>query len=220
MSNWKGEGKVHGSAQKDINWRRADYDRVIRTLEKTYGRMKIRRAIETAALKAAKAGVKASVKRLSEETTLPKEIIAKKIKAYKHGSGMEMAIGMLVSDTARPLSDFAFTPKTPTYRTAPEVEIYRGQKKVLGKGAFVAKMPSGHIGIFEREKEKRRNYDASGGYDMKSAEHMHINSLPAPSVTGLFKASEGRHQQIWDLIFNKFQECVIQEVETILKGDK
>jgi hypothetical protein len=188
------------------DWKKSDYDKVIKSLESIAGRMVIRKAIERAALRAAKAGEKASIRRIAEETTLSKSIIAKKMKVYKYGTELGMAIGLKISDTARPLSDFAFTPKKPVFRTAPTVEIYKGQKKLFNEGAFVAPvkaMDKKHMRIFERKGEK----------------HFPIQSLPGPSVTGLFKASEEReNHQVWEDIFNKFKERVMHEVEFLLTG--
>jgi hypothetical protein len=229
-NNFRGDVKVHsnnfGSFPTMFQWNPKDYKKFVGRVENAIGkkqRMSIRKAIHWAAYEAAKTGRQETKRLLAEATTLKPDEINKRVGIYKHGSPLSMAIGMKISDTARPLSDFAFTPKKPQ-RTIPTVEIYRGEKKSLpgdlegGRGAFVAKMPSGHVGLFEREKGKRRNYDAQGGYDMGSAEHTHLASFPGPSVTGLFKANETVHRQVWDKIFEKFEILVLQELKSIFEG--
>jgi hypothetical protein len=110
------------------------------------------------------------------------------------------AIGVKISGTARPLSDFAFTPKKPKPKTPPIIEIYKGQKTRLDKGAFVQQMPTGHIGIFER----------------KTEESLPISQLPGPSVTWLFTANERAHTMVQDVIWETFEERVEHELEYIL----
>jgi hypothetical protein len=119
-----------------------------------------------------------------------------------------MAIGMNISDTARPLSDFAFTPKKPK-KTTVMTEIHKGVKKKQAKHTFVAQMKNGHIGIFERDSSKTMQ-----GSEKRAA----IRQLPGPSVTGLFKASEERSQVVWDIVFNKFEERVEHELGNLLNG--
>jgi len=232
-SGFKGEGNVHTNGNPDsipimVNWNRSDYHKILALLEPLIGRgnrTAIREAINRSALEAAKTGKAETKKLLAEDTTLKAAEIGKRIKVYKHGSALDMAIGMKISDTARPISDYAFTPSAPKYRTAPTAEVYRGQPYTLVKGAFVAKMPeTGHIGIYEREKDKlgkevvRKDYTASGSYDMETQEHIHINSLPAPSVTGLFKGNEQVHNMVWDKVFSTFQKRVMHNVNFLLGG--
>jgi hypothetical protein len=226
-TKFKGQGKVHTNGKADstpimFEWKRSDYEKILGILEPRVGRgkrMLIREVVDTAAYEAAKTARADTKKLLAEATTLKPAEIGKRIKVYKKGSpGTSMAIGMLISDTARPMSDFSFTPSGPKYRTAPTVEVYRGKETTLVKGAFVGRMPNNHIGVYQREEEKRKNYTAQGGYDMKSKEHIHINSLPAPSVTGLFKANKEMHKKVWEDMFNNFRSRVIEKMKSILEG--
>jgi hypothetical protein len=193
-------------------FRREDYNRIIQKLGKMANKTTIRKAINLAAKRAADTGVTFTKRGIAADTTLKQNEIGKRVKTYKYGSPLAMSIGMRISDTARPVSEFAFTPHKPKFNTAPTVEIYKGQKTTFSKGAFVAQMPTGHIGIYEREKEKRKNKDFSG------EEHIHINQIPGPSVTGLFKANKKVHNFVWEKIFEVFEQRVEHELERLLNG--
>jgi hypothetical protein len=185
-----------------VSWRRSQYNSIVQRLEKIANRMTIRKAINLAAKRAADAGVTATKRGLSADTTLKSSDIGKSVKKYVYGSPLEMSIGMKISDTARPLSSFKFTPKRkmPSAKGPVVTEIYKGVKKRQASHAFVAQMPTGHIGIFERETD----------------ESLPIRQLPGPSVTGLFKANENVHNMVWDIIFDTFEKRVEHELERLL----
>ena len=200
-----GSGKVHTNNFDSIvtvNWNRSNYERIVAKLDNIINKTTIRKMIERAAKRAADAGVKATKTEIASDTTLKPAQIGNSIKAYAHGSALGMAVGVKISDTARPLSDFAFDPKKPKPKTAPTIEVYKGNKTKLSKGAFVAKMKTGHVGIYERE-----------------AEHaLPIRQLPGPSVTGLFTANERAHTAVQDVIWDKFEERIEHELDYILGG--
>jgi len=184
-------------------FRRAEYNRIVNRLENLTNRMTIRTAINRAAKRAADSGVTFTKRGIAADTTLKSSEIGKRVKAYQYGSPLDMAIGVNISDTARPLSEFAFTPKKSTQGKAPTVEVYKGKKTTLNKnGAFVAQMKTGHIGIYERVGE----------------DPLPIKSLPGPSVTGLFKANENVHNFVWEKIFETFETRVEHELERLLNG--
>jgi hypothetical protein len=182
-------------------FRRSDYEKMYRKLSTICSRMELRKATHRAALRAADAGVTATKKEISAETTMKSTDIGERVKKYVYGSPVtDFAIGVKISDTARPLSEFAFLPKMPKPDTSPIVEIYKGKKQKLGKDAFVQKMPSGHVGVFHRLGEER----------------LPIKEITGPSVTGLFKANEKIHDAVWGKIFDTFEKRVIHELHRIL----
>jgi len=185
-----------------VEWRRSQYNSIVQRLEKIANKMTIRKAINLAAKRAADAGVTATKRGLASDTTLKSSDIGKSVKKYVYGSPLDMSIGMKISDTARPLSNFKFTPKNrmPPAKGPVITEIYKGAKKRQAAHAFVAQMPTGHIGIFERETE----------------ESLPIRQLPGPSVTGLFKANENVHNAVWDIIFDTFEKRVEHELTRLL----
>jgi hypothetical protein len=199
---FSGDGKVHGSSIVMAEFKREDYNRILRKLGLIANRMTLRKAINLAAKRAADTGVAESKRQISSEYTLPASEIGKRVKRYAYGSPLDMAIGIKISDTARPLSEFNFSPKKPVKKPI-TVEVKRGDKTVFSKGAFVQRMPNtGHIGIFEREDEER----------------LPIRELPGPSVTGMFKANESIHNDVWDKIFETFDKRVVHELHRLLDG--
>jgi len=183
-------------------FRRADYNRIVKKLEYCADRMTIRKAINRASIRAAEAGATFTKRAIASEVTLKTSEIGKRIKVYKYGSPLDMVIGLKISDTVRPVSDYSFTPKKPTRNKAPVVEIYKGKKHTLDRGAFVQQMPSRHIGVFERTSKKS----------------LPIRAVPGPSVTGLFKANENLHRFVWDRIFETLEERIDHEVGRLLNG--
>ena len=181
------------------------YENIIRQLTLISTKMELNRAIYRAAQRAAQAGVTIIKKEISAETTLKQSTVAKTVKKYVQGSPTgEFAIGVKISDTARPLSEFKFLPKMPKPHTAPIVEIYRGKKQKLGNGAFVQQMPSGHIGVFHRIGEKR----------------LPIKELRGPAVTGIFKANEEIHRTAFEKIYEVLEKRVVHELNWILENKK
>jgi hypothetical protein len=182
----------------------ADYKIIIGNLEKiTPKRMDIRNAINRAATEAAHTAMTHSKRRLASEYTMPVSKIAKTMRVYKNGTGPHgMAIGLKISDTMRPVSDFSFTPKKLPAKEI-TVEIKKGIKTVLPKtftGPFLTKMPTGHIAPFYRKGKSR----------------MPIYEARAISTVGMFKAAEEKHKIVWDIMFQKFEERVIHHIHFML----
>jgi len=177
------------------------YENLIRRLDLICTKMELSKAVYRAAQRAAQSGVTIVKREISDETTLKQSTIAKAVKKYVHGNPIaEYSIGVRISDTARPLSEFNFTPKTPKPRTAPTVEIYRGVKKKFEKGAFVQRMPSGHIGVFERVGKNR----------------LPIRELRGPAITGIFKENEGLQDRVFDRIYEILEKRINHELHYIL----
>jgi hypothetical protein len=102
--------------------------------------MELRKAIHRAARRAADAGVTATKKEISAETTMKSTAIGERVKKYVYGSPVtDFAIGVKISDTARPLSEFAFWPKKPKPNTSPIVEIYKGENRNLAMARLFRK---------------------------------------------------------------------------------
>ncbi|MCL2210217.1 MAG: hypothetical protein FWC03_11740 [Treponema sp.] len=200
-----GDGKVHSRNSDSIvtvNWNPSNYKKIIKVLDGMIDKTTVRKIIDRSAKRAADAGVTATKREIAADTTLKPAQIAKSAKRYVHGSSLSAAIGLIISDTARPLSDFEFTPKKPTPKTTPIIEIYKGKKAKLSKGAFVQKMPTGHIGIYERDGENA----------------LPISQLPGPSVTGLFKANERANTLVQDVIWDTLEKRIEHELDLILSG--
>jgi len=179
------------------------YEDIIRKLDFLCTKMELNKVVYRAAQRASQSGVTVIKKEISSETTLKQSTVAEAVKKYVHGNpSSEFAIGVRISDAARPLSEFGFQPKMPKPHTAPIVEIYRGKKQKLENGAFVQKMPSGHVGVFERVGKKR----------------LPIRELTGPSVTGIFKANEKIHDSVFDKIFDTLEKRIIHELQWVLEN--
>jgi hypothetical protein len=90
-------------------------------------------------------------------------------------------------------------------------------------------MPSGHIGVFEREGEKRKSKDSHGrifdrikrnGKWEDNKPHDHIYELFGPSVPGMF--GNEKETPINTAVIKRtgeiFNELVITELESLLNG--
>jgi hypothetical protein len=127
--------------------------------------------------------------------------VGESVKDFTYGSpAQEFAIGVKITDRPRKLADYKFTPKLPKPGKAPVIEIYKGQKIKLSEGPFVQKMPSGHIGVFQRVGEKR----------------LPIRELVGPSVTGIFNANTNIHDAAWNRILEEFEKRLLPELNFAL----
>jgi hypothetical protein len=182
-------------------FQKSQYAAVYRKLAELCSDMILRKIVYRAARRAAKAGATAIKREIATETTMKFGKVGESVKEFTYGSPVQdYAIGIKIKDRPRPLSDFRFTPKAPKYGAVPVAEIYKGKKQRLSDGAFVQKMPSGHIGVFQRVGEKR----------------LPIRELVGPSVTGIFNANEKIHDAAWDRILEVFEERLIPELNFAL----
>lgn len=84
----------------------------------------------------------------------------------------------------------------------PSVRVMRGNAKAALDGAFVAKMKSGHIGIFAREGDDR----------------LPINQLYAAATTQMMSANEAVQKAVDEKISDTFRKRLDHEVERLLAG--
>jgi hypothetical protein len=171
-------------------------------------------AIARAAKSAAEVGKKETKRQLSAEYTLPSSEIVKSLEVKPLGEGMQLRIFSSVHD----LILFKHKPKMPMppAKGPVQVQVKKGDGSSELGHAFVAKMPSGHIGIFEREGEKRKNKDSHGKEIASSKEHDHIKELSGPSTVGMFKANETVHNAVIEKIMETLDKRMIHELKWIL----
>jgi len=180
------------------NFRRDQYNRIVKNFE-GFNKIEIRNMIVAAADRAASAGLTATKKGIAREFTISGSALNKAVKKYKYGSGLGMAIGVNIRDNNRPLSEFKFGPKKHSAR--PIVEVKRGSPRKIKGSRFVAEV-HGRTTILERTSKK--SYP--------------VRALYGPSAVGMFRANETIHQAVWDIIFDKFEERVIHEIDRRLFG--
>ena len=177
------------------------YEILYNKLLALYSRNELRKVIYRAARRAAQSGVTAIKREISSQTTMKSSTVLERVKEYTYGGPtQDFAIGIKIDGKPRPLSEFKFFPKMPKPNTFPTVEIYKGKKQRVSDGAFVQKMPSGHIGVFKRQSEKR----------------LPIKELIGPSVAGLFRANENIHDTVWNTVFETFEKRVLPELNFAL----
>jgi hypothetical protein len=135
-------------------------------------------------------------------------------------SGGETGAVMKIESGVIPLYQFeGVTPKEimPPAKGPVRAAVKQGGGSELGR-TFVAKMPGGHIGIYEREGIKRLSKTASKG--KKNKEHGHIHELFGPSIAGMF----GREKEteinaaVRKKAIENLDKYVINELERLLNG--
>jgi hypothetical protein len=174
----------------------------------------IDKAISRAALRAAEAGKTEAKRQIANEYTLPSSKIAKGLAAKQLKEGAQLRI----FSTVQALIDFQHKPKVsmPPAKGPVQVQVRKGDGSSELGHAFVAKIPSGHIGIFEREGEKRKSKDTHGREIASSKEKDHIQELQGPSIVGMFKANENVHASVEGVIRETFDKRIVHEVERLL----
>jgi len=193
----------------DVGINQAKFDSLMKQLKLLANDKEIAGAINKAAKKAADEARKQTVDLISAQYMLPLSELKGTIKTRKL-RGTEPGAVMQITSGVFSLYDFeGVLPREvmPPAKGPVRARVKRDGSSELGH-AFVAKMPSGHIGVFEREDSKRKSMDS------------HINELFGPSVPGMF----GREKEtpINTAVIKKagelFNEFVITELERLLNG--
>jgi hypothetical protein len=180
----------------------------------------INKAISRGAEKAADEAKKETVKQLLSEYTLSGSEIKSPIKTRKMG-GSEVGAVMNISSGVFPLYNFdGVTPREvmPPARGPVQVKVKKGGGATF-KQSFVAKMKSGHVGVYEREEEKRRDKIRVKGKD-SNKEYMHINEFFGPSIAGMFGREKETEINIAarEKAMETLDKYVINELERLLNG--
>lgn len=95
------------------------------------------------------AGRQAAIEQVGKTYTVKSNKLRDSIELNK-SSGVMRVVG-----SPRPLIDFNVVPRVPTPRTQVVSGVKRGVATALNRKTFVARMQSGHIGVFERDLDKR-----------------------------------------------------------------
>ena len=157
----------------------------------------INKALASAYKRAASAGKAETKRQLSSEYTLPSTEIGKTITS----KATSKEAWLRISSSAIPIIKFkGVAPKTvmPPTKGPVKAEIKKGEGGTL-KRAFVAKMKAGdkfHIGVFERESEKRKSKDTAGNEDAKSKAKWHINEHFGPATPGMLKENDAARKAV------------------------
>jgi hypothetical protein len=214
----------------NVEFDKTDYLDIIQKCSLLASMGEINKAISKGAKKAADEAKKETVKQFLSGYTLSGSEIKSAIKTRKMG-GDETGAVMKIESGVFPLYQFEGT--TPREIMPPAKGPVRAAVKQGGGAnlsrAFVAKMPSGHVGVFEREDKKRKSMDSHGrisdkikrnGKQEENKEKYHINELFGPSIAGMF--GREKETEINTAAIEKARETldkhIINELERLLNG--
>jgi hypothetical protein len=202
-----------------IEFDKNKYSEIIQKCSFLANEAEINKAISKGAKKAADEAKKETVAQFLSGYTLSGSEIKSAIKTRAMG-GSETGAVMKIESGVIPLYQFEGT--TPREIMPPTKGPVRAAVKQGGGSelshAFVAKMPSGHIGVFEREGVKR--LDKVKQKDKKYKIHEHIYELFGPSIAGMF----GREKEteiniaVREKAMENLDKYVINELEGLLNG--
>ena len=163
----------------------------------------INKAINRAAKRAADTAKAESIRQESSEYTLPVSEIRGTITTRKISGG---DIGAVMKISSSPFALTKFAGVTPNNTMPPAKGPVVAKVKKSGgatlKHAFVAKMKSGHVGVFEREGEK----------------NLPIDQFFGPSTPSMFDANENVNEAVMKLAGETFEDRVQHELERLLNG--
>jgi len=185
-----------------VDFDRNQYSEILKKCSLLANETQINKAISRAAKRAADTAKAESVRQLSSEYTLP----AAEIRGTITARNIANDIGAVMDISSAPFALTKFKGVTPN-KTMPPAKgpVVAKVKKSGGaamKRAFVAKMKSGHIGVYEREGEKNLPIDQHFG----------------PSTPGMFKANETVNEAVMKLAGETFDKRVQHELERLLNG--
>jgi hypothetical protein len=202
-----------------IEFDKNKYSEIIRKCSFLANEAEINKAISKGAKKAADEAKKETIKQLLSGYTLSGSEIKPAIKTRKMGGGETGAV-MKIESGAFPLYQFeGVTPREimPPAKGPVRAVVKQGGGAGLNR-SFVAKMPNGHIGVFEREGAKRKSFRETKG--KANIAHDHINELFGPSIAGMF----GREKEteiniaVRKKAMENLDKHIINELERLLNG--
>jgi len=190
-----------------IEFDKSEHSELMEKLEKLASPAEINKRINSAAKRTADAARTETVRQLSAEYTLPvSELRGTIFTGYlgKFGSD-EVGAVMKIKDSPRPLYEFNTTPR----KTMPPAKgPVRTQVKKGGEGselshAFVAKMPNGHVGVYERRGKKS----------------LPIDQLFGPSTPSMFDANAEVNEAVMKMAAETFEKRIMHELGRLIDGD-
>ena len=185
-----------------IDFDKNKYTDLMRKCSLLANKSQIDKAINRAAKRAADTAKAETVRQLSSEYTLPPSEIRGTI-STRNVSGNVGAV-MNISSSPFALPKFkGVTPKEvmPPAKGPVQAQIKKGGGATF-KQAFIAKMKSGHVGVYERKTEKRFPIEEHFG----------------PSTTGMFKANATVNEAVVQAAGEALDKRVQHELERLLNG--
>ena len=204
----------------EVEFDKAKYADLMRKVGLLANEKEINKAIGKGAKKAADDAKKETVKQLLSGYTISGSELKSAIKTRKTSGGEAGAV-MNIPSGAIPLYQFeGVTPREvmPPAKGPVRVAVKQSGGANLSR-SFVAKMPSGHIGVYEREGGKRRDKDSHGRLKNSGPEKDHIHELFGPSIAGMFGREKETEINIAarEKAMETLEKHVINELEKLLK---
>jgi hypothetical protein len=198
---------------------RNKYAEIIRKCSFLASGKEINKAISKGAKKAADEAKKETLNQFLRQYTLSGAEIKPAIKTRRMGGGETGAV-MQITSGVIPL--YQFDGVTPREIMPPAKGPVRAAVKISGgedlSRAFVAKMPGGHIGVFEREGVKR--LDKVTRKNKVNKIHDHISEFFGPSIAGMF--GREKETEINTAAIERAKETldkhILNELERLLNG--
>jgi hypothetical protein len=205
----------------NVDFDKNKYASLMRKIELLANEKEINKVISKAAKKAADEARKETLNLIPAQYTVPKSEVEGTIETQKIGGGEKGAVMHIASDVF-PLYKFGgVLPREimPPAKGPVRAAVKQGGGADLSR-AFVAKMPNGHVGVYEREGSKRKSKDSHGREKRGSVEHNHINELFGPSVPGMFGREKDTeiNMAVMEKAGEVFNKRVIVELERLMYG--
>ena len=188
----------------NVGFDRNKYSDIMRKVSLLANEEQINKAINRAAKRAADTAKAETVRQLSSEYTLPVSEIRGTITTRNLRGG---DIGAVMQISSSPFALPKFTGVTPKEIMPPakgpvRSEVKKGSSLELAR-SFVAKMKSGHVGVYERTTKKSLPLEQHFG----------------PATTGMFKANEKVNKAVMEKTGETFHNRVIHELERLMYGN-
>ena len=189
----------------DVKFDKTKFADIMRKVELLANEAEINKAINRAAKRAADTAKAETTRQLASEYTLPVSEIRGTITTRNVGGGK---VGAVMNISSRPFALTKFEGVIPKEVMPPAKGPVRAQVKKGGGAAlsraFVAKMKSGHVGVYEREGDKSFPIDQRFG----------------PSTPGMFGRENETdiNRAVMQLAGETFDKRVQHELERLLNG--
>jgi len=196
------------------------YAEVMRKVEQLANRAEIEKAINRAAKRAANEARKETAKLIAAEYTLDATEVKKSLSTRRLSSS-RLGAAMDISSSSFALTKFTgVLPKEimPPAKGPVRVQVKGSGNVAEFRRAFVAKMKSGHVGVYEREEEKRFDDHNQSNYRQTQKKKWHIEQYFGPSVPGMFgRVNETEiNKAVRERAMVIFDEWVVTELEKLM----
>jgi hypothetical protein len=155
-----------------------------------------------------------AVKAVRKQYTIKATTVRKSFKIKKAGNSV-LEAAAVASGPRLGLINFGARPSKPNGKRTPVSVLVKKQRKIV-KNAFIAQMPTGHIGVFHRTGKFGRNNKRKKNGDYSLEKIQHISTLPVPAMASQEEVEEEirEHAHIYfSEEFHGIIDCAIENAE-------